>query len=120
LNLRNIILPPFRLLRHTIWNKHLINLSFDNAGDTLKKIKSEQYSLILSDEKMPGMRGIELYEYIEEMDLSSLGRIVFITGVVVGVDTDELLYSSGACYFLNPLDIDELTAEVRSIVADST
>ncbi|TET41050.1 MAG: PAS domain S-box protein, partial [Dehalococcoidia bacterium] len=39
----------------------------EKATDALKRIKSERYSLILLDIKLPGMSGVELYQSIEKI-----------------------------------------------------
>ncbi len=38
-----------------------------NADDALGRLESEEYELILLDIKMPGMSGIELYEYSQKI-----------------------------------------------------
>jgi PAS domain S-box-containing protein len=88
----------------------------DNASDALERIKSERYSLILLDIKLPGMSGIELYRRIQEIAKSLAGRVIFITGDVMGVDTSRFLSKAKAHYVTKPFDTEQLNKEIDSIL----
>jgi len=66
-----------------------------NGTVALRKIEKEAYDLIISDLKMPGMSGQELYEKVREMNRDLSRRIIFSTGDVVSSDTREFLEKSG-------------------------
>jgi CheY-like chemotaxis protein len=91
----------------------------DNADDALEMISNRRYGLILLDIKMPGMTGIELYKRIQKIARSLGRRIVFITGDVIGTDTQEFLAKTNAHYINKPFDIKQLKKEVNHILAQA-
>ena len=91
----------------------------DNGKDALKRIKSNNYNLILLDLKLPEMSGNELYERIKEIEPSLAKRVVFITGDVMGVDTEAILARTGVPCITKPFDIKELGAEVNRLLTGS-
>src|SRR5262249_18371712 len=58
-----------------------------NGTVALRKIEKERYDIIISDLKMPGMGGRELYQRVREKDLDLSRRIIFSTGDVVSTET---------------------------------
>ena len=80
----------------------------EKATDALERIKSERYSLILLDIKLPGMSGVELYKSIEKIAQSLGRRVLFITGDVMGADTRDFLSKIKAPYVAKPFDIEQL------------
>jgi putative nucleotidyltransferase with HDIG domain len=74
-----------------------------NAFDALNKIKSNQFSLVMSDVCMPGMSGIELLRFIKKHDPDM--SVIMITGVLdltMAVDSLRM----GACdYITKPFDL---------------
>ncbi|OGN92917.1 MAG: hypothetical protein A2Z75_07370 [Chloroflexi bacterium RBG_13_50_10] len=85
----------------------------DNATDALKKIESQRYKLILVDIKMPGMDGVELYKRIQKIARSLARRVVFITGDIMGADTEKFLSETKVAYIDKPFDAEQLSREVR-------
>jgi two-component system NtrC family sensor kinase len=90
-----------------------------NASDALDKIKSEKYDVILLDIKMPGKSGIELYEEIEELDRPLAGRVIFVTGDVMGLDTREFFSRTKACYITKPFHFEELDSDINRMLAQA-
>jgi two-component system NtrC family sensor kinase len=85
----------------------------DNADDALKKIKSQRYNLILLDIKMPGMDGAALYRRIQKIAKSLARRVVFITGDIMGADTEKFLSETKVAHIDKPFDAEQLSREVR-------
>jgi PAS domain S-box-containing protein len=85
----------------------------DNAADALEKIKTKRYNLILLDVKMPGMSGPELYRRIEKRASSLAKRVVFVTGDVMGADTEKFLTETKVAHIAKPFDAGQLKREVR-------
>jgi CheY-like chemotaxis protein len=85
----------------------------DNAADALKKIESQRYKLILVDIKMPVMNGLELYKRIQKIDKSLARRVVFMTGDVMGADTEKFLSETKVAHIDKPFDAEQLSREVR-------
>jgi PAS domain S-box-containing protein len=91
----------------------------DNSIDALEKIRSERYNLILLDIMMPGMSGITLYENIKNIAMSLAQRIIFITGDVMGNETQKFLARTKAKYFTKPFETDKLRKEINRILSTS-
>jgi CheY-like chemotaxis protein len=91
----------------------------NNARDALEKIKGKRYNLILLDIKLPGISGIELYEKLQKVAKSLAGRVVFITGDVMGADTKVFLSRTKAPYITKPFDAEELKWDINRILAEA-
>jgi len=87
-----------------------------NGTVALKKIQKERYDLIISDLKMPGMGGKELFEKIREIDLDLARRVIFSTGDVVSLDTREFLQKSGNNFLQKPFEIETIRQVVQSVL----
>jgi PAS domain S-box-containing protein len=80
----------------------------NNANTALERLKTERYSLILLDIKLPGMSGIELYRHIEETVPALTRRVMFITGDIMEATTREFLEKAKVAHITKPLDIEVL------------
>jgi PAS domain S-box-containing protein len=85
----------------------------DNAHDFMESVKNNRYNLILLDMKMPEISGIELYGQLEKIAKSLAHRVVFITGDVMGADTQKFLSKTKAPYILKPFDSAKLNREIN-------
>jgi len=98
-----------RLLTEWGHNVETIN----NADTALEKLRTERYSLVLLDIKLPGMSGIELYHHIEEIAPALARRVMFVTGDVMQSATRSFLEKTGAPYITKPLDIETLKKTIN-------
>jgi PAS domain S-box-containing protein len=89
----------------------------DNAMDALEKIRTERYNLILLDIMMPGMSGINLYESIKDIAISLTQRVVFITGDVMGNETQKFLAKTRSKYFTKPFETNRLRKEINKMLS---
>lgn len=80
----------------------------------LKALAEEQFDLILSDVKMPGMSGFDLYQVIQQRYPELAQRLVFITGDTLSPATRTTIAQFGTPYLAKPFAIDRLEALVRS------
>jgi PAS domain S-box-containing protein len=85
----------------------------DKAADALKEIESKKYNLILLDIKMPGISGVTLYKRIQKIDRSLAERVVFITGDIMGADTEKFLSEAKVAHIDKPFDAERLIREVQ-------
>jgi CheY-like chemotaxis protein len=91
----------------------------DNATDALKMIEGKRYNLLLLDVKMPGMSGVQLYRRIDKIASSLAKRVVFVTGDVMGADTEKFLTENKVAHIAKPFDAAQLKREVkRALSAD--
>ena len=90
----------------------------DNGEDALKMVEADRYNLILLDIKMPGVSGIEFYKATQKIAKSLARRIVFITGDVMGTDTQEFIARTKVPYITKPFDAEQLNREINRILTD--
>lgn len=84
-----------------------------NGQAALEKIAENDYDLIISDLKMPGMNGEELFRRIKEKHGSLARKIIFSTGDVASVTIKNFLKETGNPCLQKPFEI----SLVRKIVA---
>ncbi|MBA7569005.1 Sensor kinase CckA [subsurface metagenome] len=90
--------------------------TINNADTALERLKTERYSLILLDIKLPGMSGIELYHQIEKIAPALTRRIMFITGDIMQGTTRSFLEQAGVPHIIKPFDIEVLQKMINSIL----
>ena len=92
----------------------------DNAADALNRIESHRYNLVLLDIKMPGMNGMELYKRIQKIDKLLARKVVFITGDIMGADTEKFLAETKSAHIEKPFDAEQLGKAVRRALSGGT
>ncbi|MGA7728804.1 MAG: PAS domain S-box protein [Dehalococcoidales bacterium] len=89
----------------------------DDADTVLNRLKAgEKYDVILLDIRMPGMSGTELYTHILEKAPELKGRIIIITGDVMGLDIKEFLTKHNLPSLSKPFDIKLLKEIIDKII----
>jgi len=86
------------------------------AGDgraALRKMKDEQFDLVISDLKMPGMGGERLHEEIERIRPGFTGRMLLTTGDTLSAEPEELSRRTGLEILHKPIDLELLRRRVR-------
>ena len=89
-----------------------------NGMEALHKIRSGSYDLILSDLKMPGMGGEELYAQIGKEKPEMLAKIVFSTGDMVSPNVQKFLKQTGNRYIPKPFRLDDILRVVGEIAGN--
>jgi PAS domain S-box-containing protein len=84
-----------------------------NGAAALMALDHGEFDVILSDLKMPGVSGPEMYERLREIRPHLLSRIAFVTGDTLGSTMDEFLKTSGRPVLEKPFT----RAGVRCLVA---
>ncbi len=89
-----------------------------NGGtEALERIAREQFDLILSDVKMPGMSGFELHQTIKQTNPELAARLVFVTGDMLSAATQARIAQSGNPYIAKPFAIERLETLVRALLS---
>lgn len=102
-----------RLLRQLGHNPIIV----DSGAAALERIKREPFDLVLSDVKMPGMSGFDLYQTIQRDYPELAPRVVFVTGDILSAATQARIAQSGNPYIAKPFAIDRLETLVRNLLA---
>jgi PAS domain S-box-containing protein len=96
---------------------HSVDVLSD-AKTAMDKIEAgASYDVILTDVRMPGMSGIEMYSRIVARSSEMKKRIIFITGDVMGTDIKSFLTKNDLSYLAKPFDIDALKTKIDSIMS---
>ncbi|RJS69019.1 response regulator [Methanophagales archaeon] len=72
---RRILQAIKRILRREPLFKYKV-LTADNAKDALKIVESEKVDLILSDQRMPEMTGVELFNKVREISPQTVRMLI--------------------------------------------
>jgi PAS domain S-box-containing protein len=92
----------------------------DRAGDgeeAMERLEGGHYDLVISDLKMPRMDGIQLFGALRERHPHMAGRIMFVTGDVIGTDAERFLADSGCRWLAKPFRLSELLRIAREVMA---
>lgn len=87
--------------------------SASNGRQALEVLGKHHFDLIISDLKMPGMDGRELYRNLQEHHPALAKRVIFLTGDTVSGDTREFLDSLGTPWLSKPFNIADVEETVR-------
>jgi two-component system NtrC family sensor kinase len=89
----------------------------DSAEIALRQTAAKRYDLVISDLRMPGMNGNELFDLVH-MAQPHLNW-VFITGDTMSASSEAFLKKSGAPFLAKPFTLEELwDAVAMSILND--
>ncbi len=73
----------------------------------------KKYDLCLIDIKMPGMNGIEFYEWIKAVYPQSVNRIIFTTGSLIDKNTVAFMAKTGGLLLSKPFNTEELVTMIK-------
>ncbi|MFC1494604.1 diguanylate cyclase [Thermodesulfobacteriota bacterium] len=93
----------------------LASHSISNGIDALDMVKKEDYTIVLTDMKMPGIDGLELIERLRnKYDMS----IIAMTGLSDGHSYIDVINAGASDFIKKPFDIEELEAKIRRIITE--
>jgi len=110
--------PGVRALLDSVLRR--VGYSVDTIADARKVMDiidaGTVYDVIITDVRMPGMSGTELYTLILRKMPSMKSRIIFVTGDVMGLDIKTFLSQNNLPYLAKPFDIALLKEKVDTIL----
>ncbi len=83
------------------------------AADALELLDRQEFDLIISDFRMPGINGRQFYELVAQKNRRWRAGIIFLTGDVVNEETLAFLKSIGNPHIAKPFNL----TNVKAIVA---
>lgn len=96
----------------------VVGISSNTASDgdsALKMLEKNNYSIVLSDMKMPGIDGIDLIKKIcNKYDIS----VIAMTGYSEGYTYVDVINAGASDFIKKPFGIEELEAKIRRIITE--
>ncbi len=89
-------------------------------ADALSLASTILYDFVLTDVKMPGGSGIDLYKRLCENNSAYERRTVFLTGDTSNPDTVQFLEERGLTYFSKPFDFQVMERYLRQAATPGT
>ena len=87
--------------------------SASNGDEALKMLGNKDYSMVLTDMKMPGIDGMDLIKMIcDEHDVS----VIAMTGYSEGYTYVDVINAGANDFIKKPFGIEELEAKIRRII----
>jgi signal transduction histidine kinase len=90
----------------------------DTACDgrtALELLSQRRYDVILSDWKMPGVSGQELYQRLPARDAAMASAFIFMTGDVLNERMQTFIADCGASFLAKPFSLDEFRAVMELV-----
>jgi ATP-dependent Lon protease len=85
-----------------------------NGMEALKKVRAQEFDIVLTDLKMEKMDGIQLLESVKQ--IAPHTEIVMVTGYATVSSAVDALKKGAAHYLSKPIKLDELRSTVRNII----
>jgi len=106
--------PTIGLLCKRVLTASGFDVDVVNNGLDAKKVAEEKdYALCVSDVRLPGMTGIELYEHWEATKNPIAERVVFITGDTMSNYIRDFLKRAERPSVMKPFEPEDLVEAVR-------
>jgi PAS domain S-box-containing protein len=87
-----------------------------NSGDSaLDRLADQEFDVILSDLRMPGLDGPSLFRHLEASRPELVARVAFITGDTLSAEIHRFLQATQRPYLEKPVGPDDIRALVRQI-----
>ncbi len=83
----------------------------------LEALRRRNFDVIVTDWKMPGLNGLQLYERLATSDPAAARRVLFMSGDVINDVFDDFLNRHGKTCLSKPFQIDEFRAAVAKVLA---
>ncbi len=99
---------------------HKLGHTVTEASDgrqALEILQSRDFDLLLTDNRMPGMSGLELLKSVHELPGGKDIAKVILTAYGDMENTVQAIRAGASDYLLKPLDIDELVAMLERVTA---
>ena len=91
------------------------SLSFSaNGEEALKKLEEEEFQLVISDVRMPGIDGFELLKAIKER-FNSI-KVILMTGYTDDYDISDALILGADDYITKPFNISRVLMAIGNAV----
>jgi PAS domain S-box-containing protein len=87
------------------------------AEEAIELVKGTGFDAIITDIKMPGPGGMGLYRYVADNHPDLAGKVIFITGDILGGETRSFLAATDCVYLEKPFNISALLNALAAVLA---
>jgi DNA-binding response OmpR family regulator len=87
------------------------------ADVAIKRLRYEQFDLIVTDLRMPGKSGLELIRHVRQSNSST--RMILITGFG-SPEIEKQVLGLGAVYLTKPFSLQEFVAITQRLLSEDT
>ncbi|MDB6123472.1 MAG: hypothetical protein JWQ71_2465, partial [Pedosphaera sp.] len=84
--------------------------------EALALIEEQEFDLIISDFRMPGINGQQFYDLAIQKKPALAQRIIFVTGDLVNEETQKFLQSTGNPHLPKPFSLVQVKAAVAEVI----
>lgn len=81
-------------------------------------VAARTFSLVVSDLRMPGINGIELYERLKEAQPEILRRLIFSTGDLVSEEAANFVSNTDCLVLQKPFELSTLRDAIAQVLTD--
>jgi len=92
--------------------------STGNGKEAFDILKKREFDAVISDIKMPKMSGMELYAYAINANQELARNFIFITGDVLGDETQQFLKITGNRYIEKPFELSQLLQVLAKVLSE--
>jgi DNA-binding response OmpR family regulator len=95
----------------------------DVASDGImakEQASAKHYNICVCDIRMPGLTGMQLFQYWKTNNHELAHHTVFMTGDTLGQEVQEFLTETGMPYIMKPFPPDDLVAKVNELLVRVT
>ena len=88
------------------------------AAETLQLIKEEKYDVAILDVLLPDTNGMLLFNQIKKIRPRLAKKVIFVSGVGIGVPVVQHLKKLGTAFLSKPVDVSSLIQSVVNVIQD--
>ena len=94
-----------------------VDVASSTRGDeAIEQLKQGTFDLIVSDIRMPGLSGVELYDWLKVERPDMTRRILYTTGDSFDTKTREFLETNQVPYLGKPFDLKQLKQSLELLL----
>lgn len=86
------------------------------AAEAIQKLQIDAYDLIVSDIRMPGLSGIQLFDWIREHQPAMAQKIIYTTGDSFDPETRTFLEQAKLPHLGKPFDLKKLKQAMEDLL----
>ena len=88
----------------------------NNGNDALHLLSNQDFDVVLSDIRMPGLDGQALYQRVSALKPAMAKRVVFVTGDTVSGATRDFLDKTGNLWLAKPFQLADVLQRVQEVL----